>query len=81
MKSAEKIAMRMAETVDPTIENILKSAGEYLAVADTCITTEPSTAMNSIVLAESAIQLADRLFAGDPAAVALAAPWMPKGAA
>ena len=79
IKSTAKIASRMTEPVDPTIVNILKSATEYVTVAGNSIDTDPATAMNAIVLAESAIQLVDRLLPGDPAAVALAAPWMPKG--
>lgn len=67
---------------DQTIASILKSADQYLTVADNCLQTgEIETTIHALAAADAACRLVDVLMAdpSNPAAVALAEPWARHG--
>lgn len=80
-EAAAGIAARNSETTnDSTVQRILKSADQYLTVADECLKSgEITTAMFAIAASNAACRLVDMLLDNNPEAAALAAPWAQSG--
>ncbi len=77
VEAAAGIAARQPESgTNLTISNILRSAGDYLKVADEFLAEgQITTAMYALAASDSACRLVDMLVSGDPEAAALAAPF------
>lgn len=73
-----------AAKVNPTLAGILKSAGDYLKIADEALEAgEIQTCLVAVAASDSACRLVDMLITDphDPEACRLAAPWSTEVAA
>jgi hypothetical protein len=77
VEAAAGIAARNSENnTDTTVQRILKSADQYLTVAEQSLAEgQITTAMFALSASDAACRLCDMLLDNDPEAFILAAPW------